>query len=246
MIKQSPKIPILYLPVEYPVYFESLILVANRNQLKIEFFPLHSDFKINNIVQINEEVGFLFLHWNFLPKSMAELVDFKINLEFFFDYFEHPFIIFQGFQIFHKKIDPQLAMAIRGLLLHFTLKENIGVLPTRDINDTALVLRSLARRIQIKDKPPIISRTKPKLPTIKDHQEFLLEGLIDVGPQKAKILFENFHTPLEIFKAIELTEVCYTKGNKPKGINGPMQIQGFSEKFIQNNKKLLFEEFSPE
>ena len=75
----------------------------------------------------------------------------------------------------------------------------------------------------------------------KDRRTFIIEGLVDIGPKKAKALIEKFKTPYNVFKAINKTEVSYTKTGNPKGIKGPLEaIKGFGWKFVQKNKRILF------
>ncbi|MBD3211635.1 MAG: hypothetical protein GF311_03425 [Candidatus Lokiarchaeota archaeon] len=69
---------------------------------------------------------------------------------------------------------------------------------------------------------------------------FVLEGLLDIGPTKAKQLIERFGTPFRVFEAIKFTKILYTSTGNPKGIQGPLDtLRGFGPKFIRKNKKLI-------
>ncbi len=51
----------------------------------------------------------------------------------------------------------------------------------------------------------------------------------------------KFKTPYKVLRAIQQTEIEYTRTGNPKGIKGPLkELGGFSWKFVQNNKELLF------
>ena len=48
-----------------------------------------------------------------------------------------------------------------------------------------------------------------------------------------------------MFKAIKHTEITFTKTGNPKGIDGPLkELRGFSWKFVQKNKEILFGKLS--
>ncbi len=101
----------------------------------------------------------------------------------------------------------------------------------RNAVDSLQCLRSIARREQIRDVPPILSRVKGKAKSLRKAQEILLEGLILCGPNKTKQLIKTFKNPLEILDAIT---------NHPDQITA---IKGFGDKFIQSNQQLLNSNF---
>ena len=131
--------------------------------------------------------------------------------------------------------------SIYGALSFVSYKLGISVIPTRNLEDTAIVVERIAYREQVKDDMPLLSRKAPKEMSKKDRRSFIIEGLIDIGPRKAKVLIEKFKTPYNVFKAINKTQVIYTRTGNPKGIKGPLKaIRGFNWKFIQKNKEILF------
>ncbi|KKK76861.1 hypothetical protein LCGC14_2859400, partial [marine sediment metagenome] len=122
-------------------------------------------------------------------------------------------------------------------------KLHIAVIPTRNLEDTAIVIERIAFREQIKDDMPILSRKAPKMMSEDDRRIFIIEGLVDIGPKKAKQLIDKFCTPEEVFIAIKNTEIIYTRTNNPKGIKGPLdQLTGFGWKFVEKNKIIIFGE----
>ena len=75
----------------------------------------------------------------------------------------------------------------------------------------------------------------------KERRIYLVEGLIDIGSKKAKLLIDSYKTPYNVLKAIRRTEITYTKTGNPKGITGPLaELKGFGWKFVEKNKKILF------
>ncbi len=131
--------------------------------------------------------------------------------------------------------------SIYGALAVISYKLNIAVIPTRNLEDTAIVIERIAFREQIKDDMPILSRKAPKTMSEDERRIFIIEGLVDIGPKKAKRLIDTFHTPDKVFLAIRNTEIIYTRTNNPKGIKGPLdQLTGFGWKFVEKNKNIIF------
>ena len=130
--------------------------------------------------------------------------------------------------------------SIYGSLAYVAYKMGVAVIPTRDIEDTLIVIERIAYREQIEDIKPVMSRRAPKGMSIEDRRAFALEGLIDTGPKKARSLIDTFGTPLKVFEGIRDTEIVYTKTGNPKGIEGPLKdLPGFGWKYVQKNKELL-------
>ncbi|NVM44908.1 MAG: hypothetical protein HWN79_08320 [Candidatus Lokiarchaeota archaeon] len=131
--------------------------------------------------------------------------------------------------------------SIYGALAKIAYKIGLAVIPTRNLNDTAIVIERIAYREQVKDGTTILSRKAPKSMSIEERRSFIVEGFVDIGPKKAKSLIERYETPYQVFKAIKHTEVTYTRTGNPKGIEGPLkELSGFSWKFVEKNKEMLF------
>jgi Fanconi anemia group M protein len=130
--------------------------------------------------------------------------------------------------------------SIYGALAFISYKLGIAVIPTRHLEDTAIVVERIAYREQIKDEMPVLSRSAPKNMDTFERRCFVLEGLLDIGPTKAKQLIERFETPFRVFEAIKFTKILYTSTGNPKGIQGPLDtLRGFGPKFVRKNKKLI-------
>lgn len=130
--------------------------------------------------------------------------------------------------------------SIYGALAFISYKLGIAVIPTRNLEDTAIVVERIAYREQVKDEMPVLSRSAPKSMDTFERRCFILEGLLDIGPTKAEQLIERFKTPFRVFEAIKFTKILYTRTGNPKGIQGPLDtLKGFGWKFIQKNKKLI-------
>lgn len=136
-------------------------------------------------------------------------------------------IIFEGFHIIKEKKRTILAELTIDLFVSY----NLGIIPTRNAEDSMQCLRSLARREQIRDQPPSLGRVKHKPGSLLDSQATLLEGLIQCGPKKQKELMAHFSNPLDVLESIVDT---------PEKI---LEIMGFGEKFVTQNQKLLTTNF---
>jgi Fanconi anemia group M protein len=131
--------------------------------------------------------------------------------------------------------------SIYGALTMISYKMGIAVIPTRNIEDTAIVIERIAYREQIKNGAIILSRKTPKNMTVDERRAFIIEGLVETGPKKAKILIEKYKTPYKVLNAIKHTEITFTRTGNPKGIRGPLEkLKGFSWKFVEKNKELIF------
>ncbi|MBN1799938.1 MAG: hypothetical protein JW891_00435 [Candidatus Lokiarchaeota archaeon] len=133
--------------------------------------------------------------------------------------------------------------SIYGALSFVSYKLGVSVIPTRNLEDTAVVIERVAIREQLKDEMPLMSRVAPKGMNDEERRYFIIEGLVDIGSKKAKMLVDTFKTPYKVLKAIRDTEITYTKTGNPKGIVGPLKecgLKGFSWKFVKKNKEILF------
>jgi len=131
--------------------------------------------------------------------------------------------------------------SIYGALAYISYKLGISVIPTRNLEDTAIVIERIAYREQIKDGTFILSRKAPKSMSIEERRTFIVEGFVDIGPKKAKSLIDKYKTPYRVLKAIQQTEITFTRTGNPKGIKGPLsELSGFGWKFVEKNKEMLF------
>jgi ERCC4-type nuclease len=157
------------------------------------------------------------------------------------DTYEYPILIIEALNDNVFENTGMKISSIYGALAFISYKLGISVIPTRNLEDTAIVIERIAYREQVKDSRPIFSRKAPKNLSKKERRSFIIEGLVDIGPKKANALIDRFKNPYQVFKAIKRTEITYTKTGNPKGILGPLaELTGFGWKFVEKNQKLLF------
>ncbi|MFX1365478.1 MAG: ERCC4 domain-containing protein [Promethearchaeota archaeon] len=193
-----------------------------------------ADIVISNEVAIERKEGFDFVSSIMDNRLFEQLLRLK-------DTYENPILILEGLNNEVFENTGMKISSIYGALSFISYKIGISVIPTRNLEDTAIAIERIAYREQVKDSMPIFSRRAPKQMSKKERRSFIIEGLVDIGAKKAKTLIEKFKTPYNVFKAIKNTEILYTKTGNPKGIRGPLEVlTGFGWKFVEKNQKLLF------
>ncbi len=99
--------------------------------------------------------------------------------------------------------------AIRGILASIALNYKIPILYSADEDETAKYIYTIAKREQLGTEKEIRLRVGRKGLTLKEQQQFLVEGFPMVGPNLAKALLRKFGTVRGIITASlkELQEV---------------------------------------
>ena len=114
--------------------------------------------------------------------------------------FKRPLIILEGDDLYNGMINPN---AIRGSIASIALDFGISIIPTRNAQDTAAMIKRIAIREQSGEKTPIQIRTDKKPVNLWEQQLFIIESLPNIGPVNAKNLLEHFGTVANINNASE-------------------------------------------
>lgn len=112
--------------------------------------------------------------------------------------FKRPLIILEGDDLYNGMINPN---AIRGSIASIALDFGISIIPTRNAQDTAAMIKRIAIREQSGEKTPIQIRTDKKPVNLWEQQLFIIESLPNIGPVNAKNLLEHFGTVANIINA---------------------------------------------
>jgi Fanconi anemia group M protein len=193
-----------------------------------------ADIVITSEVAIERKEGFDFISSIMDNRLFEQLLRLK-------DTYQYPILILEGLNDNVFENTGMKISSIYGALSFISYKLGISVIPTRNLEDTAIVIERIAYREQVKDNMPLLSRKAPKELSKKERRTFIIEGLVDIGPKKAKTLIDKYKTPHLVFKSIKHTEILYTKTGNPKGIQGPLSdLTGFGWKFVEKNKKIIF------
>ena len=192
------------------------------------------DVVISSEVAIERKEGFDFVASIMDNRLFEQLLRLK-------DTYQYPILLLEGLNNEVFENTGMKISSIYGALSFISYKLGISVIPTRNLEDTAIVVERIAYREQVKDDMPLLSRKAPKGMSVEDRRTFIVEGFVDIGPEKAKALIEKFKTPFSVMKAISKTEILYTRTGNPKEIKGPLkEVAGFGWKFVQKNKEILF------
>lgn len=107
--------------------------------------------------------------------------------------FEKPLIIIQGEEDLYsiRRVHPN---AIQGMLATIALSYQIPLIFTSSPQETASLIRNIAKREQDEKKQEFSLRLERKPLTTKEQQEFIIESLPGVGPSLAKSLLKEFKT----------------------------------------------------
>ena len=135
--------------------------------------------------------------------------------------FKKPLIILEGDDIYNGMIHPN---AIRGTIASLALDFRISIIPTRNSQDTAAMIKRIAVREQKGEKTSISIRTDKKPTTIMDQQLFIVESLPNIGPVNAKNLLKHFGSVSNVLNASE-SEL--------------QEVDGIGLKTAQNIRKVL-------
>ena len=112
--------------------------------------------------------------------------------------FKKPILILEGDDLYSGFINPN---AIRGSIASIALDFGISIIPTRDPEDTAAMIKRIAIREQKNEKTNIQIRTEKKPVNLWEQQVFIIESLPNVGAVNAKKLLEHFGTVENIINA---------------------------------------------
>jgi len=207
---------------------EKKILEYEKKRLDI------ADVIISSEVVIERKEGFDFVSSIIDNRLFEQLLRLK-------ETYDCPILIIEGLNDNVFENTGMSITSIYGALSFLSYKLGMSVIPTRNLKDTAIVIERIAFREQVKDDVPLLSRKAPKGMSIEDRRAYVLEGLIDCGPKKAKQLIQTFETLYDVFDAIKETRILYTRTGREKDIEGPLKaLRGFGYQFIKKNQELIF------
>jgi Fanconi anemia group M protein len=152
--------------------------------------------------------------------------------------FKKPIMILEGDDFYSGFLKPD---AIRGSIAAIAVDFGISIIPTRNPEDTAAMIKRIAIREQKDEKVEIQIRTEKKPVNLWEQQLFIIESLPHIGPVSAKKLLKKFATVGNIINATE-SELQEVEGiGKKIAINIRKVIDSKYLHFInkEKDKKLL-------
>lgn len=118
-----------------------------------------------------------------------------------------PVLIIEGAELFtSRQINPN---AIYGSLVSIAIDFGVSLLYSRDEEETAAILKVLAKREQMENKREVNPHGKKSTSTLIEQQEYLVSSIADIGPKAARNLLLHFGSVEAVMKADakELKEV---------------------------------------
>lgn len=139
--------------------------------------------------------------------------------------FKRPLLILEGDDIYNGMIHPN---AVRGTLAAIAIDFGISIIPTRNSQDTAAMIKRIAMREQNGEKTPIQIRTDKKPVSLWEQQLFIIESLPNIGPVNAKNLLQHFGSVLNVINASE---------------DELQEVEGIGKKTSKNIRKVIESEY---
>ena len=152
--------------------------------------------------------------------------------------FKRPILILEGDDIYNGMIHPN---AVRGTIAAIAIDFGISIIPTRNSEDTAAMIKRIAVREQTGEKTPIQIRTDKKPVSLWEQQLFIIESLPNIGPVNAKNLLQHFGSVEKVINASEseLQEVEGIGQKTAKSIRKVVESEYLYFKKEIKEKKLL-------
>ena len=135
--------------------------------------------------------------------------------------FKKPVLILEGDDLYGGMVN---ANAIRGSIASIALDFGISIIPTRNAQDTAAMIKRIAIREQNGERTPVQVRTDKKPVSLSEQQLFIVESLPNIGPVNAKNLLEHFGSVANIINASE---------------KELQEVEGIGNKTAENIKKVI-------
>ncbi|WP_295722457.1 DEAD/DEAH box helicase [uncultured Methanobrevibacter sp.] len=152
--------------------------------------------------------------------------------------FKKPIMIIEGNDLYAGFLDSN---AIRGAIASIAIDFGISIIPTRNSDDTAAMIKRIAFTEQKGNNTPIQIRTERKPDNLWEQQQFIIESLPNIGPVTAKKLLEKFATVKNVLNASaeELQEVDGIGLKTAENIVKVIDSKYLHFKKDNSNKKLI-------
>jgi len=134
--------------------------------------------------------------------------------------YEMPLLIIEDENLFSRNVGRR---AIYGAIACLIIDYGMSVIRTESIEETASVIFALASREQFKKKKEVSLRGKKPNMSLKERQQFLVEGLPNVSATLAKRLLNHFGSVKNIMVASK-TELKKVEGIGEKKANAIKKV----------------------
>ncbi|RLI19666.1 hypothetical protein DRO47_06075 [Candidatus Bathyarchaeota archaeon] len=137
--------------------------------------------------------------------------------------YEKPILIVEGYTLqgLENVESPKIFW---GALARVLAEWGVSVIFTPDERGTALFLYSLAEKLQKESERRVLAKRKPRVYTLREKQLLILQGLPNIGPERAAKLLERFGTLRRVFQASE---------------RELLSVEGFGKKIVRQIREIL-------
>jgi Fanconi anemia group M protein len=127
--------------------------------------------------------------------------------------YQKPVLIIEGGDLFtFRQLNPN---SIYGSLVSIAIDFGISILYSRDEEETAAMLKMLAKREQIENRREINPHGKKLASTLAEQQEYLISSISNIGPQASRNILLHFGS-VEAFMKANTEELRKVKLIGPK------------------------------
>ena len=104
--------------------------------------------------------------------------------------YDKPALIIEGEGLFTaRQLNPN---AIHGTLTSLAIDFGVSIFYTRDEEDTAALLKVIAKREQIDEKREVTAHGKKSSRLLSEQQEYVVSAISEIGPKAARSLLKHF------------------------------------------------------
>ena len=137
--------------------------------------------------------------------------------------YEKPILIVEGYMLQGLE-DVENPKIFWGALARVLAECGVSVIFTPDERGTALFLYSLSEKLQKESERRVLAKRKPRVYTLREKQLLILQGLPNIGPERAAKLLERFGTLRRVFQASE---------------RELLSVEGFGKKIVRQIREIL-------
>ena len=113
--------------------------------------------------------------------------------------YDKPALIIEGEGLFTtRQLNPN---AIHGTLTSLAIDFGVSIFYTRDEEDTAALLKVIAKREQIDEKREVTAHGKKSSRLLSEQQEYVVSSISEIGPKAARSLLKHFGSVESVIKA---------------------------------------------
>lgn len=154
--------------------------------------------------------------------------------------YEKPILVLEGDINQESQRSLMNVNSIYGALASVSLDYGLSIIPTQDLNSTAVLIHRLAYREQTQENRPLQIRSMRRDMAPHEQQIFLLSGLPNIGPILAEELLLQLDTPYSVFEEIAKADIAKSKSGKTMRLNKPLrEVKGVGPIIVEKAQRLL-------